>query len=84
MGIVGQTLIPLKDKEGRVLATEILIPTISIRNIIRRGALMEIRGQMVTGEAGMYSLEQNLSSMVKDGILPKEYAKEFTKFPAFV
>ena len=84
VGIVGQTLIPLKDKEGRVLATEILIPTISIRNIIRRGALMEIRGQMVTGEAGMYSLEQNLSSMVKDGILPKEYAKEFTKFPAFV
>ncbi len=84
IGIIGQTLIPLQGKEGRVLATEILIPTIAIRNIIRRGALLEIRGQMVTGEEGMYTLEQCLTQMIKDGILTKDYAKEFTKFPNYL
>ncbi len=39
IGIIGQTLIPLQGKEGRVLATEVLIPTMSIRNIIRQGSL---------------------------------------------
>ncbi len=84
IAVIGQVLIPLQGKEGRVLATEILIPTMSIRNIIRRGALLEIRGQMVTGDEGMYTLEQCLSQMIKEGILTKEYAKEFTKFPNYL
>ena len=84
VGIVGQTLIPLQGKEGRVLATEILIPTMAIRNIIRRGALLEIRGQMVTGDDGMYSLEQCLTKLIKEGVITKDYAKEFTKFPHYL
>lgn len=84
LAIIGQILIPLQDKEGRVLATEVLIPTMSIRNIIRRGALLEIRGQMVTGDEGMYTLEQCLSQLIKKGVLNKEYAKEFTKFPNYL
>jgi twitching motility protein PilT len=84
VAIIGQILIPLQGKEGRVLATEILIPTMSIRNIIRRGALLEIRGQMVTGDEGMYTFEQCLSQLIKDGILTKDYAKEFTKFPSYL
>lgn len=80
VAIVGQILIPLPGKDGRILATEVLIPNLSIRNIIRRGALLEVRGQMVTGEEGMYTLEQNLTEMIKKGILPRDYAKEFAKF----
>ncbi len=83
-GVISQVLIPLQGKEGRVLATEVLIPTISIRNIIRRGALLEIRGQMVTGEEGMYTMEQCLTQMIKDRIITKDYAKEFTKFPNYL
>jgi twitching motility protein PilT len=82
--IIGQTLIPLQGKKGRVLGTEVLIPTLSIRNIIRRGALLEIRGQMVTGDDGMYTMEQCLTQFIKDGILTKEYAQEFTKFPNYL
>jgi len=84
IAIIGQILIPLQGKEGRVLATEVLIPTLSIRNIIRRGALLEIRGQMVTGDEGMYTLEQCLAQLVKDGVLTKDYAKEFSKFPNYI
>jgi len=84
VAIIGQTLIPLPGKEARVLATEVLIPNLSIRNIIRRGALLEIRGQMTTGDEGMYSLEQCLTGLIKQGIITKEYAKEFTKFPNYL
>ena len=84
IAIVGQILIPLQGKEGRVLATEMLIPNLSIRNIIRRGALLEIRGQMVTGEEGMYTFEQCLAGLIKDGIITKDYAKEFSKFPSYL
>ena len=84
IAIIGQVLIPLQGKEGRVLATEILIPTIAIRNIIRRGALLEIRGQMVTGDDGMYTFEQCLTGLIKEGIITKDYAKEFTKFPTYL
>jgi twitching motility protein PilT len=84
IGIIGQILIPLEGKEGRVLATEVLIPTISIRNIIRRGALLEIHGQMVTGDEGMYTMEQCLTGLIKNGVLTREYAKEFTKFPNYL
>ena len=84
LGIIGQTLIPIQGKEGRVLATEVLIPTMSIRNIIRRGALLEIRGQMVTGDEGMYTLEQCLVGLIKQGVITKEYAAEFTKFPNYL
>jgi len=83
-GIIGQTLIPLPGKEGRILATEVLIPTVSIRNIIRRGALLEIRGQMVSRDEGMFTMEQSLSEFIKKGVLSKDYAKEFTKFPNFI
>ena len=84
VAVIGQTLIPLQGKKGRVLATEILIPTLSIRNIIRRGALLEIRGQMVTGDDGMYTMEQCLTGLIRDGVITKEYAKEFTKFPNYL
>ena len=84
IAIIGQVLIPLQGKEGRVLATEILIPTLSIRNIIRRGALLEIRGQMVTGEEGMYTFEQCLTGLIREGVLTRDYAKEFSKFPTYL
>ena len=81
IGIIGQILVPLQDRNGRTLVTEILVPNLSVRNIIRRGALLEIRGQMVTGEEGMGTFEQQLTQLITNGVLTKNYAKEFAKFP---
>lgn len=81
IGIIGQILVPLQDRDGRTLVTEILVPNLSVRNIIRRGALLEIRGQMVTGEEGMGTFEQQLTQLITNGVLTKNYAKEFAKFP---
>ena len=84
IGIVGQILVPLEGKKGRALTTEVLIPNLSIRNIIRRGALLEVRGQMVTGEEGMHTFEQHLLQLISKDVLTKNYAKEFAKFPALL
>ena len=84
IGVIGQMLLPLEGQEGRTLLTEVLIPTLAIRNIIRRGALLEIRGQMVSGEEGMYTFEEHLLELITKNVITKDYAKEFAKFPALL
>lgn len=83
IGVIGQTLIPHKDGNKRVLATEVLIPTLAIRNLIRRGSLLEIRGQMEAGgsrpDAIMQTLEQCLSSLVRKGMISRETALDYAK-----
>ena len=84
IGVIGQMLVPLEGQDGRTLLTEVLIPTLAIRNIIRRGALLEIRGQMVSGEEGMYTFEEHLLKLITKNVISKDYAKEFAKFPALL
>jgi len=82
--IIGQQLLPPKDGAGQVLATEVCIPNLAIRNLIRRNAPAEIRGQMETGRDGMYTLEQNLNSLLKLGSITKETAQSHAKYPQFI
>ncbi len=80
--IVGQILVPKKEGEGRALAVEILVGTMSIRNMVRRGALAEIRGHMEAGaEHGMQTLEQHLSFLVNEGTISKDVAIKFARHP---
>jgi len=82
IGVIGQTLIQNISGNGRVLATEVLIPTLPIRNLIRRGSLLEIRGQMEdpgSKNLGMHTLEQSLSSLVTQGFISKETALDHAK-----
>ena len=49
-GVVSQQLIPHMDGESRVLATEVLVPTTGIRNLIREGKLHQIYANMQMGQ----------------------------------
>ena len=81
-GVIGQILVPRLDKSGRVLAVEVLIATLSVRNMIRRGALSEIRGHMEAGAAdGMLTLEQYLSNLVNEGTITKDTALKYAQHP---
>lgn len=83
--IMGQHLIQNKGSLGRVLASEVLISTISIRNMIRRGALVEIRGQMGTEEEiGMHTFEQSLSRLVQQDLIERQTALEYAKYPSML
>ena len=81
-GVIGQTLVPGKDTEQRVLITEILIATLPIRNMIRRGALVEIRGQLdAEDDSGMHTYERCLSLAVRKNLISLETAREYAKDP---
>lgn len=82
VGVVGQILIPKKDSIERVLATEVIVATLPVRNIIRRGAMTEIRGQMdAEADSGMHTYEKCLSGMVRRNIISLETAKAYSKNP---
>ncbi len=81
LGVISQTLVPRKDGDGRILATEVLTVDISVQNLIRRGALTELRGHMDASEhADDHTLENELSAMVRQGLITQETAREYAKF----
>lgn len=75
--VIYQVLLPRKDNKGRVLASEVMLGTMAVKNLIRRNDLKEIRGLLDADETeGMYSLEICLAQLYKDGIISYETAKE--------
>lgn len=75
LGICSQQLLP-KIGGGRVLATEMLLGTSAARNRIRLGGTQHLRTIMQTSSAdGMYTFEQNLAKLVKDGMIRFETAE---------
>ena len=72
-GILSQILLPRVDG-GRVAATEILIGTPAIRNLIRENKIHQINSQMTIGQTltEMKIMAQSLDSLYKDRIIAKE------------
>jgi twitching motility protein PilT len=67
-GVVCQTLAKTKDGEGRVAATEVLMATPAIRNMIREGKTHQIYSAMQAGaQYGMHTMDQHLADLVNNG-----------------
>jgi twitching motility protein PilT len=82
IAVISQSLVPLKDGNGRVLATDVMIATVAIQNLIHRGALNEIRGQMDASVHGAsHTLERCLADMMRRNLITKESAMKYTKNP---
>jgi len=76
-GVVCQTLIKRAGGKGRVVATEILVTTAAIANMIREGKTYQISSMMQAGRAqGMHTLDQHLADLVKSGEITYEAAVE--------
>lgn len=74
-GIISQTLIPRKDKPGRVLAYEMLIPNMAIRNLIREEKIHQVYSAMqISQKQGMVTLNQSLARLVANGSIAVEEA----------
>ena len=66
--IVCQTLCRTSDGKGRVAATEVMVATPAIRNLIREGKLQSIPSALQTGSRfGMHTLNQDLASPGGEG-----------------
>jgi twitching motility protein PilT len=79
-GIISQQLIPRGDGKGRVLALEVLVPTLAIRSLIRESKIHQVYSQMQLGkgEHGMITLNQSLENLVRGGFLTPERALQST------
>lgn len=72
--VISQTLLKKKGG-GRVAAHEIMIGTPAIRNLIRENKIAQMYSAIQTGQAfGMKTLDQDLSLLVKKGVVSKEEA----------
>jgi twitching motility protein PilT len=81
-GIVSQTLLPLARSEGRTIATEVLINTPAVANMIREGQIAQIATAMQAGtQLGMHTLDQDLKRLVQEGEIAVQVARAFAVDP---
>lgn len=81
-GIVSQQLIRKADNSGRVVATEVMIVTPAISNMIRESRTYQINSSIHTGaEYGMHSMDSCIASLYKRGIITYENACQYSMDP---
>jgi twitching motility protein PilT len=76
-GVITQALIPRADRSGRIAATEILVGTDAVLNLIREGKYHQLSSTMQSGAAsGMHTLAGDLADMVRKGLITETDAQE--------
>jgi twitching motility protein PilT len=81
-GIVTQQLLPTSDGAGRCCATEVLVPTPGVRNLIREGKTHQIYSAIQTGAAhGMQTMDASLVDLVRQGKITQQLAERRSSTP---
>lgn len=81
-GVISQLLLPSVDGSTRVLATEIMVATPGIRNLIREQEIEQIPTLMQTGsQFGMHTMDKSLKTLYKQGVITLETARSKVKNP---
>jgi len=76
-GVVCQTLLRTADGKGRAVATEVLVATPAVRNLIREGKTHQIYSAMQAGaKFGMHTMDQHIAELVKSGRVTYETGLE--------
>jgi twitching motility protein PilT len=76
-GVVSQTLCRTANGRGRVVATEVLVATPAIRNLIREGKTHQLPSVMQAGaQYGMHTLDQHLAQLFGAGRITWEEGLE--------
>src|SRR4029078_4689804 len=77
-----QQLLPTADGMGRVGATEVLVPTPAIRNLIREGKTHQIYAAVQTcGEIGRETMDADLARLVRAGKISRSLAEQRSSVP---
>lgn len=80
--VVSQTLCKTADRQSRVAAMEIMVGTPAIRNLIRENKVAQMYSVMQSGMAqGMQTLDQHLSTLVRNGLIAVEEARQYARYP---
>jgi twitching motility protein PilT len=75
--VVTQQLVPTSDGQGRAVASEVMIATPAIRNLIREAKVHQIATAMQAGgQHGMVTMDQSLADLTKRHIVSYEIGIE--------
>jgi twitching motility protein PilT len=81
-GVVTQQLIPTADGTSRVCATEVMVPTPAVRNLIREGKTHQLYSALQTGGShGMQTMDASLADLVRAGKLTQKQAESRSSTP---
>jgi twitching motility protein PilT len=76
-GVMCQQLLKTSDGEGRVVATEVMIATPAIKNLIREGKVHQMYSMIQAGKQhGMVTMDQSLATLVQKGKVTYQAALE--------
>jgi twitching motility protein PilT len=76
-GVVTQQLVPTADGDGRGVATEVLVCTPAIQNLIRGAKTHQIYSLMQTGgQFGMQTMDQSLALLVRQNVITQGVAMD--------
>jgi twitching motility protein PilT len=90
IAVISQTLLPRLQEsaggnpitKGRILATEVLLNTPAVANLIRESKTAQIYSTMqMSGALGMLTLEASLANLVKNGLVSASEAMAKTSRP---
>src|SRR3954469_10551509 len=81
-GIITQQLVSTADGTDRVAATEVLVPTPAVRNLIREGKSHQLYSALQTGgQHGMQTMDASLSDLVRRGKISQQVAESRSSTP---
>lgn len=84
-GIISQQLVPLKNGKGRIAATEIMLATSAINNLIRENKVHQISNVIQTsGIKSMKSMDTSLLELLKQDKIAVEDAIGYSVDPVFM
>jgi twitching motility protein PilT len=82
VAVISQTLLKVKDGNGRVAAHEIMVGTPAIRNLIRENKVAQMYSMIQTGhQFGMQTLDQCMLDLVRRNVVSIAEARQYAKTP---
>jgi len=73
--VIAQKLLRMKGGVGRILAAEVMVANVAIRNLIREDKIYQIPSVIQSGgKSGMQSLDQDLQRLMHKGLIDRETA----------
>lgn len=77
-GIIAQRLLKRKGGKGRIAATEIMVRTPSISNLIRSEKVYQIPNVLQTSKSvGMHTMEMDIKRLLDEGFIDFEQARQY-------
>ena len=76
-GVICQTLVRKATGTGRAVATEVLVTTPAVANLVREGKTFQVHSAMQAGrDLGMHTMDQHLAELVGEGVITRQAAAE--------